>query len=171
MKSIIRILILIIGRGINIIIRIFQAIITKFNSYSVKQKNIKNPSIINHKTLVIYGKNIFIGENSYINGGIIKASEKGKIVIGDNCLISYNVHIRTDGHNYKNRFTLIKDQGHIEKDIIIGNDVWIGAGAQIMSGVNIGDGAVVAAGSVVTKDVPNYAVVAGVPARIIKYRE
>lgn len=54
--------------------------------------------------------------------------------------------------------------------VIIGNDVWIGARATILEGVKIGDGAVVAAGAVVTKDVPPYAVVGGVPAKIIKYR-
>lgn len=53
---------------------------------------------------------------------------------------------------------------------VIGNDVWIGSRATLMSGITIGDGAVVAAGAVVTKDVPPYAVVGGVPAKIIKYR-
>lgn len=52
----------------------------------------------------------------------------------------------------------------------IGNDVWIGTRAMILGGVNIGDGAIVAAGAVVTKDVPEYAVVGGIPAKIIKYR-
>mgnify|MGYP003303392449 CR=1 FL=1 len=56
------------------------------------------------------------------------------------------------------------------KKIIIGNDVWIGARAMIMGGVTIGDGAVIAAGAIVTKDVPPYAVVGGIPAKIIKYR-
>lgn len=55
-------------------------------------------------------------------------------------------------------------------DIIVDDDVWIGYGATIMSGVHIGQGAVVAAGSVVTKDVPPYAIVGGVPAKVIKYR-
>lgn len=55
-------------------------------------------------------------------------------------------------------------------DIVVDDDVWIGYGATIMSGVHIGQGAVVAAGSVVTKDVPPYAVVGGVPAKLIKYR-
>lgn len=54
--------------------------------------------------------------------------------------------------------------------VVIGNDVWIGANAIIMSGLVVGDGAVIAAGAIVTKDVPPYAVVAGVPARIIKFR-
>ena len=122
-------------------------------------------------TVLVNLQNIFIGSNSYINGGYIMAGKNSVIKIGENCLISFNVHIRTDMHNYLDKCTNIIDQGHTEKDIVIGNGVWVGFGAQIMSGIKIGDGAVIAAGSIVTKDVPNYAVVAGVPARIIKYRE
>lgn len=58
----------------------------------------------------------------------------------------------------------------VSKKTVIGNDVWIGFGAIIISGVNIGDGAIVAAGAVVTKDVPAYAIVGGVPARVLKMR-
>src|SRR5690606_12842951 len=54
--------------------------------------------------------------------------------------------------------------------VIIGNDVWIGAGATIVDGVSIGDGAIVAARSMVTKDVPPYAIVGGVPSKLIRYR-
>lgn len=55
-------------------------------------------------------------------------------------------------------------------DIIVGDDVWVGYGATILSGVHIGQGAVIAAGAVVNKDVPPYAIVGGIPAKVIKYR-
>jgi acetyltransferase-like isoleucine patch superfamily enzyme len=58
----------------------------------------------------------------------------------------------------------------VRKKTIIGNDVWIGYGVTIIAGVKIGHGAIVAAGAVVTKDVPPYAIVGGVPAKLIKYR-
>jgi acetyltransferase-like isoleucine patch superfamily enzyme len=61
-------------------------------------------------------------------------------------------------------------QPYVEKDIIIGNDVWLGAGVIVLTGVKIGDGAVIAAGSVVTSDIPPYTIAAGIPAKPIKRR-
>ncbi len=57
--------------------------------------------------------NIIIGNNTYINGGTILVGKNSKIVIGDNCLISYNVHLRTKTHCYKNKNILINKQGGI----------------------------------------------------------
>ena len=155
---------------LNIFAKVFSNAKSIANSYAVNQKDKNNLSLIGSKANISFPKNIYIGTNSYVNGGHFKASKNAKIVIGDNCLISFDVHMRTDMHNYESRNTFIRDQGYIEKDIIIGDDVWIGYGAQIMAGVKIGRGAVIAAGSIVTKDVSDYSVVAGVPARYIKSR-
>lgn len=118
-----------------------------------------------------YPENITIGKGTYINGGYIFASPNGRITIGENCLISYNVHIRTSTHNYEQRDSLILSQGQIEHDIVIGNDVWIGFGAQILSGVTIADGSVIGAGAIVSKSTEPYGVYVGVPARLIKNRK
>lgn len=117
-----------------------------------------------------YPKHITLGKNSYINGGKIIASPNANIIIGENCLISYYVHIRTDMHIYADENVLINQQGHTEEDVIIGNDVWIGYGAQIMSGVTIADGCVIAAGAVVAKNTVPYGVYGGIPAKLIKRR-
>ena len=64
----------------------------------------------------------------------------------------------------------IKNSNGKKQTLIIGNDVWIGDGAKILQGVTVGDGAVIGAGAVVTKDVPAYAIVGGVPAEVIRFR-
>lgn len=122
---------------------------------------------ISEKVILRNPQNIFVGKGSYINGGFIYAGEHSRIVIGEKCLISYNVHIRTESHNC----IPIKEQGEFEKDIIIGDNVWLGFGVQILPGITIGDGAIIGAGSVVTKNIPAYQIWAGVPAKFIKDRK
>ncbi|MBD5131093.1 MAG: sugar O-acetyltransferase [Clostridiales bacterium] len=110
-----------------------------------------------------YGQNITVGKNAFINSGCC-FQDQGGIEIGDNALIGQQVVIATLNHDLMPEHRANMSPAPIK----IGNDVWIGAHATILSGVTIGDGAVIAAGAVVTKDVPAFAVVGGVPARIIK---
>ena len=118
-----------------------------------------------------YGNNIWIGDNSYINpGAVIIAGKDSKIQIGNNCLISYNAHLRTSAHNYLKKDILIREQGMYEKDIVIEDDCWVGFGAQIMAGVTMRKGSILAAGGVLTHDTEPFGVYAGVPARKIKER-
>lgn len=115
---------------------------------------------------------ISVGANTGFNRNVhINASVGGEISIGADCLIGPNVVMRTAGHRFDDLNIPIRKQGHICKDIIIHDDVWVGSNAVILGGVVIGNGAVIGAGAVVTKDVPPFAVVGGVPARILKYRK
>lgn len=113
-----------------------------------------------------------LGEHSYANNAIIHRWSDAHVVIGKYCSIAYNVRfIVDDGHhtfNMISNFPFSWNGLEPRKGITIGNDVWIGLGAIILNGVKIGDGVTVAAGSVVTKDIPDYCVVGGVPARVIK---
>jgi len=102
-----------------------------------------------------------------LNGGFINEGVEitcaSKITIGEGATIAREVVIRDyDGH------TIEIPEYKITKPITIGNHVWIGNRAMILKGVTIGDGAIIGAGSIVTKDVPSGAIVAGVPASVIK---
>ena len=81
------------------------------------------------------------------------------------------VTILTHTHKIDRTDIPMGQQGNIVKEVVIGNDVWIGMRSIIMPGVKIGNGAVIGAGAVVTKDVPDYAIVGGVPAKVIRYRK
>ncbi|MBR1807885.1 MAG: CatB-related O-acetyltransferase [Paludibacteraceae bacterium] len=105
--------------------------------------------------------------------------------IGSYCSISYGVTIGPPEHKYNristhpfiydSKFGLAGEDQNIRNEkfantLEIGNDVWIGCNSTILRGIKIGDGAIIGANAVVTKDVPPYAIVAGVPAKVIKYR-
>ena len=96
----------------------------------------------------------------------------GTCFIGDDVMMGENVTIITRNHRFSRTDKPMMDQGfEEERPVYIGNDVWIGDKATILAGVKIGNGCIIGAGSVVTKDVPDYSVVAGVPAKIIKNRK
>lgn len=140
---------------------------------------------INNKNNYTYATSVFDIENvkvgKYTYGGISVSNDvkDAKLVIGNFCSIAENVHFMLGSEHSLNHISTYPfqvyfmgaDREAISKgDIIVKDDVWIGRNALIMSGVNIGQGAVIAAGAVVTKDVPPYAIVGGVPARVIRYR-
>lgn len=129
--------------------------------YRYRKVDIGDNSRINLGVQISNPQNMKIGDNTYINGGVFSISENSKICIGNDCLISYNVHFRTVSHYYENKNELIRNQGEFEKDIIIEDDVWVGYGAQIMPGVTVHRGAVIGAGAVVTRDVLPYTVSGG----------
>lgn len=115
---------------------------------------------------------ISIGDNVIIPGGTILGAmpydlDNG-IIIENDVLIGPNVSIYSATHKYENLNIAIKKQGYIAKKVTIKYGSWLGINSVIMPGITVGINAVVAAGSIVTKDVPDYCVVAGVPAKIIK---
>lgn len=122
---------------------------------------------------------VTVGRYTYGAIDALTYNKFSKLKIGDFCSIGPNVSfILSADHNintissfpFKVKVMKEKLEGISKGDIIVDNDVWIGYGSVILSGVHIGQGAVIAAGSVVTKNVPPYAIMGGVPAKIIKYR-
>jgi acetyltransferase-like isoleucine patch superfamily enzyme len=91
--------------------------------------------------------------------------------IGDHTMIGGGVLMSGVNHGHASPDTPMRRQPCVAAPITIGNDVWIGMGAIVLPGVIIGDGAIVAAGALVNRDVPPFAVVRGIPARISKFRK
>jgi len=131
---------------------------------------------------IISGK-VAVGRHTFIND--YTRIDSSVVSIGRYCSISHNVKIGLRPHpthllsSHSSFYSPIRrniKEGHVIFDdyesgrTLIGNDVFIAANAVVLAGVSLGDGCVVAAGAVVTKDVPPYAIVGGVPAKIIKYR-
>ena len=110
------------------------------------------------------GNNVELGLNS-----TFFASEG--IEIGDSALIAANCYIIDSNHGIE-KDELIRNQSAICKGkVIIGEDAWLGAGVKVLSGVHIGKGAVIGAQALVNKDIPDYAIAVGVPAKVVGYRK
>jgi acetyltransferase-like isoleucine patch superfamily enzyme len=108
------------------------------------------------------GDNVSIGRSSII-------AIKDHLKIGSNTEISANVFICDQSHNIL-KGELITNQSSIIEKVIIGSDVWIGTGVTVLKGVTIGNGSVVGANSVVNKNIPDYQIWAGNPAKFIRER-
>lgn len=115
------------------------------------------------------GENIEIGDHSQLG---INCKVEDDLILGDYVLMGPDVIIYSSSHKYTDPDIPVMLQGGKEKQsVVVGNDVWFGTRSIIMPGVHIGNHVIIGANSVVTHDIPDYAVVGGAPARIMKYRK
>jgi acetyltransferase-like isoleucine patch superfamily enzyme len=123
-----------------------------------------NISIVNGERVSI-GRDCHIGERCYLWAG----DAFGRVVIGNNVSLAPEVFITASDYGFA-RGVPFRKQPKVERDVVIGDDVWLGARVVVTAGVTIGNGCIVGAGAVVTRDLPADAIAVGVPARPIAAR-
>ena len=121
-------------------------------------------SFIYNQLTVVRPKNVTIGKNVTVMNGVLMMSAGG-ITIEDNVMIAANVQLISNNHDPYDRYVITC------KPILIKEGAWIGAGATILPGVTIGKYAIIGANSIVNKNIPDYGVAVGSPAKVIKYLE
>ncbi len=140
----------------------------------------KNPHNTTQIACITDINNIDVGNCSYGQLIVKNSGTSSKIIIGNFCSIGEDVEFLLGRDHYTNRLSTFpfkvkcieqeKTEAISKGNIIVEDDVWIGNHVIILSGVRIGKGAIVAAGAVVSKDVPPYSIVGGVPAKVIRFR-
>ncbi len=130
--------------------------------------NIGHHCVIN--ALALAGP-VEIGGNTLVNLHSDISGRDHRVIIGSNVLIAPRVSIMASMHNYLQKNELIKHQGTSGDDVVVGDDVWIGTNAVVLPGVHIGLGAVIGANAVVNRDIPEYAIAVGIPAKVISFRK
>ena len=113
---------------------------------------------------------LIIGKDVQINRFNILSAGR-RVEIGDYCVFAPGVRILDSEHSFRSRDLLIKNAAGTSAPVIIGRGAWLGFEVSVLKGVQVGEGAVIGAHSVVKDDVPDYAIAAGVPARVVGYRE
>ena len=152
----------------------------KFKTYLKKKTFYKKFGKIGNDTFVDkttkgFLQNVYIGNNSYVGEGVYFNCLCANVIIGDYVCIANEVLFVTGDHktNIVGEYIIKNNKTPDDKldiDITVEEDVWIGSRAIILKGVTVGKGSIIGAGSVVTKNVPPYSIVCGVPATIIKKR-
>ena len=171
-----------------ILLRVFRKV---FQAYKLRSSTISKTSSVSFKARLDSVKandyTRFADYSDVRTSSIGEYSTVGRYTkitnaeIGKFCAISWDCTINAVSHPYDHltihAFPYVPHAGGLVKErtqqivnVKVGNDVWVGANSVIMPGITVGDGAIIGANAVVTKDVPPYAIVVGVPAKIIKYR-
>jgi len=143
--------------------KIFNSVLSYAKTYALFPQGFESDLYIDWRAEVGYPDRITVGRGVRVGPDAVLGAFGG-IDIGDNVRLSRGVRVETGGLD----FTAPLPYPHKSKPIKIGNEVWVGTNALILGGVTVGRGAVIGAGSVVTKDIPDYTVVAGNPARVIR---
>ncbi|MBV7269163.1 acyltransferase [Winogradskyella luteola] len=124
---------------------------------------------IQHDVIIQGTGNLEIGENSFV-GSFSTIGVNSKVCIGSNVMIAQNVSIRDTDHRFDDFTIPMIQQGILTEPVFIEDNVWIGFGVVITKGVTVGRGSIIAANAVVTKNVPENAIMGGVPAKVLKFR-
>lgn len=120
---------------------------------------------------------VYAGSNVSIGDGVRIMSTRANVIIGNDVMFGPDVTVITGDHRtdiLDRPMSAVRDSEKLpenDQDVVFEGDNWIGAGAIILKGVRVGNGAVIAAGSVVTKDVPPFSIVGGVPAKVLGFRK
>lgn len=182
------------------LIRFFRRGIAGISRERIYRERYRSATINVHSFGTDIGKNVRLGKNVQINKGVmvrgnvvfgrgtlingpsrVVAAGSNEIAIGQFCSIGGFCAFYSGNHPTDERVAtfqtsngfyaeLFAQNSGKNEGIKMGSDVWVGSHSIILSGVKIGDGAIIAAGAVVTKDVPDYAIVGGCPAKVLKYR-
>lgn len=128
----------------------------------------------NPDTDYTWHRNIEVGDDVSIGGDGIFMCAKSKIIIGNKVMFGPRVTIVAGNHNTSlvGRFMtdVLEKRPEDDQDVVFEDDIWVGANATILKGVHVGRGSIIAAGALVTKDVPPYTIVGGLPAKVIGVR-
>jgi len=147
----------------------YFGMVIRFILYKLLFKKIKSFPLIYAGVYFTHSYGIKIGSGFSINSGCV-IDGRGKITIGDNVMIGPNTVIVSSSHQFEEVNKPMNSYDHTFDPVIIKDNVWIGANVFIKGGVTINSHSIIAAGSVITKDVGEYEVVGGVPAKLIRKR-